>query len=203
MTALRQFLEDFEAPAAKPRPAPEEPGIGVAQLEAEKLEAYENGYRAGWDDAVKAQTEESSRISSALAQNLQDLSFTYNEAYSQVMNAMAPLLEEMVSALLPGLAREALGPQVLEQLLGTARETGSVGVIIAVAPGVAESVAPLLEQDFGFPVTLQEDDTLTEGQADLRFGETERQIDLTEALETITESVRGFVHDNRRMTAHG
>ena len=52
-------------------------------------------------------------------------------------------------------------------------------------------------------MTLQEDDTLTEGQADLRFGETERQIDLTEALETITESVRGFVHDNRRMTAHG
>ncbi len=202
MSALKDLLENFDAADPAPKAA-EESGIGTEELEAEKLEAFENGYRAGWDDAVKAQSEEGARISSALAQNLQDLSFTYNEAYSNVMNAMSPLLEEMIGALLPEIAKAALGPHVVELLETSAREAGSTGVIISVAPEMVDSVAPLLESDFGFPVRLDADETLTDGQADLRFDEIERQIDLSEALETIAAAVRGFVHDNQRISANG
>ena len=200
MTALREILEDFGQPVMT---VPEVTGIDEAQLEAEKLEAFDNGYRAGWDDAVKAQTEDSERISSAFAQNLQDLSFTYHEAYGQVMGAMTPLLEEIVSVLLPQMARAALAPQIAEQLQASARDIGQLDVIIAVAPGQAASVEPLLETGYGFPIRLVEDDTLTEGQADLRFGETERQIDLGAALQGVSDTIQAFIHENRRSRAHG
>ncbi|CUH79124.1 hypothetical protein [Tropicibacter naphthalenivorans] len=202
MSALRQLLEDFSA-AAPSAGAQEAGGVNEAELEGHKLEAFENGYRAGWDDAVKAQSEDKARISSGLSQHLQDLSFTYHEAYSQVMNGMTPLLNEIVNALLPALARETLGQHIAEHLKEMAQQIGSMDVYIAVSPQNMDAVSPLLEQDFGFPIQVVADDTLAEEQADIRFGETEKQVDLGDLIASVTEAVAGFAHDNRRKIANG
>ncbi|SDH84367.1 ABC transporter ATP-binding protein [Alloyangia pacifica] len=201
MSDLHDFLEDFAArPSGTAAPAPE---FGEAEVEAGKLESFDTGYRAGWDDAIKAQAEETHRIASDFAQNLQDLSFTYNEAYRQVLDGVSPLLEGILQALLPTLLHETLGLHLHEQLAGMAQEIARREVLIAVAPESAAQVTPLLEQDFGFPLRLEEDPTLAEGQADLRFGETEKQIDLSGLLDEVTRAVEGFAHDNRRNAAHG
>lgn len=201
MTGLADFLEDFGVVHAPSTPA------AVlhddTELETAKLEAFDGGYRAGWEDAIKAQKDDHARISSDFAQNLQDLSFTYHESYGQVMNGVSPLLEDVVGKLLPGMVRETLGLHVAEQLQAMAREIGALDVLIAVAPGYADSVRPLLETDFGFPVQLVEDETLADGQADIRFAETERQIDLSGLVSDVAQAVQGFVHDNRRKTANG
>lgn len=202
MSALSDLLEDF-AQTAAPVAAASAPVFNEADLEGQKLEAFENGYRAGWDDAVKAQSDDSSRISSAFGQHLQDLSFTYHEAYSQVMNAMTPLLDEMVAALLPEMARATLGHHIVEQLQGMAQEIGALEVIVAVAPANVAAVSPLLEGEFSFPIQLVEDDTLAEEQADIRLGNTEKQIDLGDLIASVSEAVEGFAHDNRRKIANG
>lgn len=202
MIALRDFLDDFSVGPA-PLADSVEPGLDAVEAENLRLEAFENGYKAGWDDAVKAQTEDQSSISSGLGQQLQDLSFTYHEAYGQMLNAMTPLLEDMVNKVLPGLAREVLGHQVVDLLRQAASDIGSVAVEVAVAPANMSSVAPLLEVDFGFPVRLVEDDSLSEEQADIRFGESEKQIDLGGLLASVTEAVEGFTHDNGKQHAHG
>ncbi|WP_353473616.1 ABC transporter ATP-binding protein [Salipiger sp. H15] len=201
MSDLRSYFEDFSTPAAGMASSRDAPG--EAEVETAKLESFDTGYRAGWDDAIKAQSEETGRISSDFAQNLQDLSFTYNEAYRQVLDGVTPLLEEMLRALLPGLLHETLGLHLSEQLAQMAEEIARREVVIAVAPGTAAQVAPLLARDFGFPLRLEEDETLAEGQADLRFGETERQIDLSGLLQEVSRAVEGFAHDNRRNAAHG
>ncbi|AWI82394.1 ABC transporter ATP-binding protein [Alloyangia pacifica] len=201
MSDLRNFLEDFSR--RPPRPEVTAAESGTEQVDALKLEAFDSGYRAGWDDAITAQSEESGRIASDFSQNLQDLSFTYNEAYRQMLDAVTPLLEEMLRALLPRLLHETLGLHLREQLSAMAQEIARREVLIAVAPGTSARVAPLLDQDFGFPLRLEEDETLAEGQADLRFGETERQIDMTGLLEEVTRAVEGFAHDTRRSAAHG
>ncbi|MCA0941399.1 ABC transporter ATP-binding protein [Salipiger pacificus] len=201
MNDLRSFLEDFSHQHSKPEAAAA--SVGTAEIDAAKLESFESGYRAGWDDAIKAQSEESGRIASDFSQSLQDLSFTYNEAYRQMLDAVTPLLEDMLQALLPRLLHETLGLHLREQLGAMAQEIARREVLIAVAPGTSEQVAPLLEQDFGFPLRLEEDETLAEGQADLRFGDTERQIDLSGLLEEVTRAVEGFAHDTRRNAAHG
>ena len=114
MTGLAAFLEDFGAARAGGRPSVAVPDEGA--LEAAKLEGFDGGYRAGWDDAIKAQSDDQSRISSDFAQNLQDLSFTYHEACNQVLNAISPLLEEVVVKLLPAALHQTLGLHLAEQL---------------------------------------------------------------------------------------
>lgn len=201
MSALAHLLEDFS-------PLPGSQGAGrlslsEAEVEGAKLDAFEKGYKAGWDDAVKAQSEDRTRISSAFGQRLMDLSFTYHEAYGQVMNALTPLLAEMTGAVLPQLARASMAQHIADQLGGLTQEIGALPVILAVAPARIETVEPLLQQDFGFPLQLEADETLSEDQADIRFGKTERQIDLGALVASVTEAVDGFTHDTQRKIAHG
>ncbi|KUF10561.1 hypothetical protein [Pseudoponticoccus marisrubri] len=202
MTRLADLLEDFAAPGATAPAEAAGPTLDEAEIEGQKLESFENGYRAGWDDAIKSQSEDKSRISSAFGQHLQDLSFTYHEAYSHVMNAMAPLLDEVVCTMLPQIARATLGAHIAEELHGLAREIGQLSVVVAVSPANVEAVAPLIDGQFAFPIELVADDTLAEEQADIRFAHVEKQIDLGDLQHAIAEAVRGFAHDNRRK-AHG
>ncbi|WP_425071610.1 ABC transporter ATP-binding protein [Sagittula sp. S175] len=204
MSALQDLLEDFgsqESQAKATRVAG--PSISESELEGQKLEAFEKGYRAGWDDAVKAHSDDRSHISSTFGQHLQDLGFTYHEAYGNVMNAVTPLLAEMVRALLPELARATLGHHIAEQLEKLSAEIGQVEVEIAVAPGKIAAIEPLLDGDYGFPVRVVGDDTLAEEQADIRFGSHERQIDLGDLIASVTDAVEGFAHDNQRKMTHG
>ncbi|MET4128938.1 flagellar biosynthesis protein [Roseovarius sp. MBR-6] len=159
-------------------------------LEEERLAAFEKGYQAGWDDAVKAQSEDARRITADLAQNLQDLRFTYEEAYGAVMAALRPLLTEMAGAVLPQLARESLAPRIAEMLHDHARAQGRQPIEIAAAP----EDLPRLEQLTGdsLEIALVADDTLAEGQVYLRFGESEAEVDLPGVLAGITAAVSGF-----------
>lgn len=203
MSALQKLLEDFSNPATSASAQPPAPVFNESEVEAQKLDSFETGYRAGWDDAIKAQSEEKGRLASTLAQHLQDLSFTYHEAYAQVMNGITPLLNEMVNVLLPSMARATLGLHVADQLQALATQIGSVKVQIVVAPGNIETVSSLIEADFSFPIELVPDDTLSEEQAEIRFGESEKQIDLGDMIAALTEAVAGFAHDNRRKMTNG
>jgi flagellar biosynthesis/type III secretory pathway protein FliH len=204
LSDLHDLLEDFgrSAQAASPQLSAS-PGVSEADLEGQKLESFEKGYRAGWDDAVAAQSDEASRISSAFGQHLHDLSFTYHEAYGQMMAAVTPLLTELVETFLPETVRATLGQHIAEQLEKRAQEIGQLEVEVAVAPSRIDAVAPMLDGGFSFPLRLVADDTLAEEQADIRFGGQERQIDLGDLIASVTEAVQGFAHDNERIRDHG
>ena len=159
-------------------------------LEEERLAAFEKGYQAGWDDAVKAQSEDVRRITTDLAQNLQDLRFTYEEAYGAVMTALRPLLMEMAGAVLPRLASESLAPRIVEMLHEQARAQGRQPVEIAAAPEDLPRLAHLTED--GLDITLAADDTLGAGQVYLRFGESEAEIDLPGVIADISAAVSAF-----------
>ncbi len=199
MTGLSDFLDDFSTATA----APTEPGVDPQVAEAQRLESFEEGYRAGWDDSVKAQRADGAQLSSTLTQRLGDLSFTYHEAYGAMTKAMMPLLEELVSTVLPQIARENLGAHLVEQLQSMATDIAAAPVEIAVAPSQRAAVEPLMEGTHGFDVTLVEDPSLSDDQADIRFGGTERQIDLGALLEQVSGAVDGFATETRRKIVNG
>ena len=123
-------LEVFDVDA----PQKQTSGMVVTQLgaiEEAKLAAYEQGYKAGWDDAAAAQSEDQTRIRADLARNLQQLSFTYQEARAHILKAVEPLLEEMVNRRLPDTARETLAPLVLERMGRDPAVSSSVFVTFA------------------------------------------------------------------------
>ncbi|MDT8325873.1 MAG: flagellar biosynthesis protein [Roseovarius sp.] len=170
-------------------------------LEEQKLEAFERGYQAGWDDSVKSQVEDSRRITADLSQNLQDLNFTYEEAYSAIMESLRPLLEQMIGAVLPRLSQETLAPRLIETLHDIAREHGRQKVEIAAAPGDVGLLEGLTEEISDLPIGLTEDTSLASGQVYLRFGEHEQQIDLQDVLQGIDRALSGFFEQNRKAIA--
>lgn len=185
--SITHLLEDFDTAQGGAQVI-----LTDASLEDERLAAFETGYQAGWDDAVKAQEEDVRRITADLAQNLQDLSFTYNEAHVAVMQALRPLLMQMTAAVLPRLAQESLGPRLAEMLHDLARDRGGLRAEIAASAADAPRITHLLDTDPAITADLIEDDTLGPGQVYLRIGEAEHEIDLGEVLAGIDAAIRGF-----------
>ena len=175
--------------------------ITDVSLEEERLEAFERGYQAGWDDCVKSQTEDQRRITADLSQNLHDLSFTYEEAYAAVMQALHPLLEQMIAAVLPRLARDSLVPRLAETVHDIARVQGRRKIGIAGAKADMPVLEQLTDAVPELEIALDLDDTLTTGQVHLTFEGGEQAIDLQEVLQGIEHAVSGFFENSRKATA--
>ena len=175
----------------------------TAAQEEMRLAAYDQGYAAGWDDSTAAQADEQRRLQAELARNLQALSFTYHEARGHLIRAIAPLLEEMCTRLLPELAREAIAPVILDALMPLTEDLADTPVTIVINPAARPEVELLLGKATGLPVTLQDEPTLGEGQAYLRLGETETRVDLDRAITQIVAAVRGFFDLIEKDRKHG
>ena len=172
-------------------------------FEEHRLEAYEQGYKAGWDDATAAQVEEQSRVAADFARNLQELSFTYHEARSQILNALKPLFTEMVSKVLPRLAQETLPQSIVEEVLSAASDRISAEFEIVISPANRPALERLLEGQTALDVNIVEEPTMAEGLAYIRFNETEKQIDLTSVLAGFSQLVEGFFTQQQKVAING
>ena len=106
------FLEDFD-PARLPPP---EPSTFNAELEEKRLAQFEEGYAAGWEDAISAQSENTRIANENLAKTIGDLSFTYHEACQHLQTSFLPVLEAMARHLVPPLMEKAFPRMVLDKL---------------------------------------------------------------------------------------
>ncbi len=192
-------LEEFSTtiPANDPNPVLE------TSFEEHRLEAYEQGYKAGWDDAAAAQAEEQSRISADFARNLQELSFTYHEARNHILNSLKPLFTEMVSKVLPTLAQEALPQTIVDEVLSVASTQTEAEIEIVVSPANRPALEQLLEGQTTLDINIIEEPTMAEGLAYLRFSDSEKQIDLTSVLTGFTQLVEGFFTQQEKVAING
>ncbi len=189
--SIAHLLEEFD----EQRDGETSISMSEMRLEEEKLQAFERGYGAGWDDASKAEAGDREKLTSDFANNLRELSFTYREAYGQMVKSLEPLLSQIVSSVLPEIARKSLVPQISELLGEVARTAGKQTVEIVVGPANHAHVSDMLGTQVGFPVQLIEEPSLGEGQAYLRFGDGERQIDYGDVLAGVSRAVDAFFHE--------
>lgn len=194
-------LEVFETDA----PSKDAPSVVLDAIafEEAKLTAYDKGYRAGWEDAAQAQSDEQNAMSAELARNLKSLGFTLAEARDHVLQSIRPLLQEMVGQLLPELARETLMPLALQVLLPLADAAADAPIDIVIHPSGRAYLEPLLAQTGNLPVTIIDEPSLSENQAYLRLGTVETRIDLNQAIDEIAAAVRNFYNLPERMSDHG
>lgn len=181
-------LEVFEVADVSPQKV----NVSAADFEEMRLAAFEKGYTAGWDDAVAAQDADSAKLRADLARNLEDLSFTYAEARAHVLQAMEPLLRDMVAKVLPTIAQETLAPIVLETLRPLAEEMAGAAITVVVNPANRHTVETLLSTGRTLPLTFVEEPSLGEGQVYLRMGDAESRIDLDGVIAAIGRAVAGF-----------
>ena len=192
MPALR--LEVFDTASAADGTF--RPLVEATAVEEAKVASFEQGYSAGWDDAVAAQQGDQGRIRADLARNLQSLSFTFQDARSHVLQAIKPLILEMINRLLPEVAREALGPTVLEAVLPMAADLADAPLTLVLNPAVRGQIEELIVQATGLPMVIEEEPTMPDGQVYIRFGTSEAKVDLGQVTTDISIAVRAFFNLN-------
>ncbi|WP_390911628.1 hypothetical protein [Pseudosulfitobacter sp. SM2401] len=179
------------------------PDLDMSEIEDEKLACFEAGFQAGWDDAVKAQCDSNTHISSDLAKNLQDTSFSYHEARSALIKSLRPLFSDITDTLLPAIARESLGAHVVEQLTDMSREALDQVIEVTIAPQNVEPIEQLLNNALPEPFVLISDQNLGEGQVFLRIGSNEREIDLEQVVSSIAAAMETFFQHAQEDVTHG
>jgi flagellar assembly protein FliH len=181
MSVTAALFDSFDAAPQPAAPVPAAPGVPVpdAAREAERLAAYESGYRSGWDDCLAAEEENTRRVGAELARNLADLGFTYHEARAQLLAETEALIAAFLRTVWPRLAASALARRIVDDVAELAGKALDVPVEIVVSPADAPTVRALLIETATFPLDLVEEEALAEGQAHLRFGRTERVYDMT------------------------
>lgn len=194
--SIAHLLHDFGA-LSQGKPV----AITDVSLEEERLEAFEKGYQAGWDDCVKSQVEDGRRITADLVQNLQDIGFTYEEVHGEIMGAMQRLLLQITQTVLPPLSHAMLVPQVTEILHDLLETNGRQPVQLTAGPADLAILRRLSAEMPDLACTLTEDQTLASGQVLLRLGESERALDMPDVLLRIEHAVSGFFQQNQRIVA--
>lgn len=173
-------------------------------LEEHRLEAFEQGYKAGWDDAAAAQSEDQARVAADFARNLQELSFTYHQARGQILGSLEPLLMEMVSKVLPKLASDSLPQTIVDEVLSIAQTQTDAGVQIVISPSNRPALEQLIEETQDtLNITIIEEPSMADGLAYLRFAETEKQIDLDSILTSFSQSVEGYFEQQEKVAVNG
>ncbi|MFN7222597.1 MAG: flagellar biosynthesis protein [Paracoccaceae bacterium] len=177
--------------------------IASDEIEEGRLQSYESGYAAGWEDASAATKDDQNRIGSELANNLQHLAFTYQEARAHVVKAVQPVLIELCTHLLPSLAKEVLAPVILDTIMPIVDHQADNPVRVVLNPIARPSVERFLAQAAGLPLVIVEEPTLGEGQVYLRLGEAEFRIDLDTAVTQLTRAVHDFFEYSEKDEDHG
>ena len=164
-----------------------------ARLEEARSQAFEQGYSEGWEDAVAAERAGQERLGAELAQHLQEMGFSYQQARVHVLQMIEPMIEQLLGKLLPQTARATLAPVLAEILLPLATQSSEAPIRLAVHPQMRARVETRLSaMTTGLPLEIVADADLGEGQAYLRLGDGELCVDMDRAIATICAKLRGF-----------
>ncbi|MEX0283446.1 MAG: hypothetical protein AB3N23_02435 [Paracoccaceae bacterium] len=177
--------------------------ISESEQEEQSVANYERGYTAGWEDSLQLQLKERSDLSKTLKHNLEDLEFTFAEARQQVLASMAPILEQVVSQVLPEIIDQTSAARIVSELQGLVAAQSDLPIQVSVPPDRTERVRPIVEHALGPEVAVFEDPTLTEDQVALRVGRSETVLDPSAALEEIRAVLSGLTFETEREVQHG
>lgn len=194
-------LEVFESPSQRGKG--QTVVMDSAAIEETRLQSYESGYSAGWEDATAATQDDQARISSELANNLQQMAFTFQEARAHILKSVQPVLTQLCTQLLPPLSRAVLAPVVLDTIMPLIDDLADTPVHVRLNPAARPAVERLLSQAAGLPLVIAEEPTLGEGQVYLRLGEVEHRINLDRAVAQLTRAVHDFFEYSEKDDAHG
>lgn len=168
--------------------------MNETDLQDLRLESFEQGHTAGWKDATAAREKDHRKLSITLANNLEDLSFTYHEAYSQLLNSVRPVFQIMVDTVIPNALATSYGPKLLDEVMTMTQEILSEPARILVPPGAGPAVKGLVQANGALPVEITEDDSLVAGQALLRVGTQEGQLDTRQLTASFSDAVNTYFH---------
>lgn len=171
-------------------------------LEEHRLEAFERGYGAGWEDATTAQEQGRSQLSADLSASLSDLSFTYQEALTRMALSLEPMFESLTRTVLPEILDQGFATRLTGQLTEMARNQIGQPMHLMVPVGTAEQIGAVVPQDLSPPVQVVEDPTLQPGQARIQVGTARREVDCGALLTSVTGAFDAYIFEAKEALSH-
>jgi flagellar assembly protein FliH len=179
---------------------PETFGQDQSNLESEKLQSFEDGYEAGWEDSVTAQDKSRNEISADFAKKLKEISLTFEDAQISLTHGLLPLFEDIVEKFLPEIAKVTLGPHIAGQLSELVQSQSDQEIEIIVSPNDYGSVKDLMESLIFDPFVILTKPELEDGQVYLKVGTKLREINFDKMIRKIQESTSNLFEQE---TVHG
>ncbi|MDT0681673.1 hypothetical protein RM543_03170 [Roseicyclus sp. F158] len=183
---LTSFDEDASCP-----PATDPQEAATAQQDA-----YEEGYAAALAEAEATRAADRQSAAADLAASLQSMAFSYHEARTAFLAEIEPLIAGILSRIVPEHLGAALG-QTVAHLVRTSALDIAPAAEVRVAPENVETVRDMLDTDESLPLKVMGEAGLGDGQAYVRLGDSERQIDLDAALEGIRAVISTYFSTSR------
>lgn len=177
--------------------------ISEDDLEDIRLAAFEKGYVAGWEDAIKNQEKEDSRISYGMAQRLEDISFTFYEARSQFSKDSGIILRMLSEKILPETLHGTLGQHLTYEMESILESLSPDSLTISVPEGNRLKVEKLLKLDIPVPLRIEEDFSLDNDQIVLRVADIEREIDINRFVNSMLDMIDTFTFTTEKSDKYG
>ncbi len=167
--------------------------LSELKLEEERLEAFEKGYQAGWDDSTNSRHSETDEAARRISQQLDDWSFTYHEAHANALKSLGPVIRQLVDTVLPHVARRMIGPQISELIQDMVAEHGHQPITLSCAPDDRNAVEHLETSFDALPLEVMVNPDLSIGQVEVRFGTVaESELDLSGVMSGVSSALDAF-----------
>ena len=195
---LALILEDFDTAPASPSPREDD-----LPRDEGRLASYDDGYAAGWEDGTAAVRSETDAAERAVLAQLQDLSFTFQEARAHVMRAVAPMVQAILCRAVPETLHATLGERLRVEINEMIDANAPAPVTLSVAPEREARLAEVLAGVPGLPVTLATDERLGPDALQLGLGEAGRRIDLGTLDAILNDAFAALDIHNEKVLSHG
>lgn len=177
--------------------------LTIDEIEELKLQAFESGYKAGWEDADGAQSDSLTHVSAELASSLQSASFEYHELRATMNAAVQSIMADVVEKILPAAAQASLGAHIRDFVTGTVREALDKPIEIAVAPASEDAVRAVLSSDLQDPFKLVTSANLSPNQAMLQLGKAETELNLDKMMAEIAAAITTYFETQKPEVTDG
>jgi flagellar biosynthesis/type III secretory pathway protein FliH len=161
-------------------------------IEDEKLESFELGYQAGWEDAIRAHSKTTEKVFENLCRSVEDISLHYNEENSKALLRLKPMLTDVVTKLLPVVADRSLTAHITKVIFGLIEHSTASTIEVAVCSNKRDHIEQLLKEKLTVPIKVIGEDSLTALQAYIRVSETHQEVDLASVVTEIMEATEAF-----------
>lgn len=170
-----------------------------------KNAAYETGRAEGFAEARGRNDETRKNLLRDISQQLERFDFNHVEARQAVLRSLEPLLNALLTKLLPALVDASFLAKLQDEIMTVAAERTDGRLELCCNPTVAEILKSQLSADAGIlpRINLITDDSMTDHAARVTYPGGGREIDLDNALVEIAASVQAFFGLLKEEQAYG
>ncbi|WP_298437049.1 hypothetical protein [uncultured Jannaschia sp.] len=155
---------------------------------------FDEGYAAGWDDAVARLDEENGLLGARLQETLARLTESRAAAVDGLVAMLEPALRDIFDTFLPRAAQSAFLPILMQELTEVMAD-GDARPVLLVAPEEEPPLTRLIDQaELADRVTIRPEPALALSQAMIRWEGQERQVDLEAVLSDLDAALDTFLH---------